>query len=370
MRRLVLLIALAAGGAAAWWWWTAPPAESEQALTSFPGVVPSDVDGALLLADPARAARWTAGHQQALVLLSLAAPAARHTTPESRQLLTALARNAGTEIVAWWRGRDLAVAALVDAETAATLERAAALTGASSRLIPRGKGGVVLELATSPALLQPRERLSWPSPVPGRRFALCFAGGRWWRVDAERNRVELWCDAAPVLPSRTGPSIVSTASVATLAEALGAGEVFPQGAARVVVDGREWAVALSKIDFAPEVKRLLALGGDAPAESPSGIRHWRGVLGDLWALPGPGLAVASSPAILAVLGADQPDGELGSLRGAEMAAACRRLADGIEALPLLSARAAGLRRGAPALAAVRVARWRIVPAGGRISLEW
>jgi hypothetical protein len=370
MRHLVLLIALAAGGAAAWFWWTAPPAESEQALTSFPGVVPADVDGALLVADPARAARWAAGHPQALALFALAAPAVSHAAPEPRRILAELAGSAGDEIVAWWRGRDLAVSARIDAGTAASLERAAALTATPCRLIPQEKGEVVIELATSSALLHPSNPLPWPSPAPGRRSALCFTGGRWWRVDAGRSRLDLWRDAAPDLPPKTGPSIVSTASLATLGEALGAGEALPHGAARVVVGGADWAFALRETDFPPELRRLLTFGGNAPAESASGIRHWRGVLGDLWALPGPGVAVASSPATLAVLRADQPDGELGSLRGAEMARACLRLADVLEPLPLLGARAANLRRGVPMLAAVRNARWRILPAGGRISLEW
>ena len=337
---------------------------------SFPAIAPSDADGALLIAQPGRAARWAAGHPQALALLAFAAPAVRHAAPGSRQLLTTLVWDAGDELVAWWRGRDLAAAAVVDADTASSLERAAALTGASCRVIPLQTGKVVLELATSASLLQPGERLSWPSPEAGRRAALCFTGGRWWRVDAGRNRVDLRCAAAPVLPSPSGPSIVSTASLANLGEAIGAGDGLPRGAARVVIDGRDWALALDEVDLGRELRRLLQLGSDTPAGSRSGILRWRGVLGDLWASPGPGLAVASSPGALAALTADRPDGELGSLRGPELAAACLRLADRLEGLPLLGARTDALRSAAPALAAVREVRWRIVPAGGRISLEW
>ena len=371
MRRLALLVLLAAGGAAAWWWWwTAPPTAGEQVLTSFPTVVPSDAEGALLVAQPARAARWVAGHPQTLALLAFAAPAVRHAVPGSRQLLTTLAWDSGDEMVAWWRGRDLAVAAVVDPDTAASLERAAALTGAPCRVIPLQTGKVVLELATSASLLQPAERLSWPSPEAGRRTALCFTGGRWWRVDAGRNRVDVWCAAAPVLPPPAGPSIVSTASLAKLGEAVGAGEGLPRSAARVVIDGRDWAFALDEVDLGRELRRLLQLGSDIPAGARSGILRWRGVFGDLWALPGPGLAVASSPVALAALAAGRTDRELGSLRGPEIAAACLRLADRLEGVPLLGARTDALRRAAPALAAVREARWRIVPAGGRISIEW
>ena len=370
MRRVLLFLVVAAGGAAAWWWWTAPPARSERALISSPGAVPSDADGVLLVADPARTARWAAGHPQALALLPLAAPAARNAGAELRNLLTALIRKAPDVLVAWWRGHEIAVSGLLDAEAAASLERAAALTGTPCRILPQGHGSAVAEFASSPALLEVRRPFAWPAPMPGERSALCYTAGRWWRVETHRNRLELRSGAPPELPPRVGPSVVATADLASLGDLLGAGRGLPHAPARLAFDAAGWAVALGDSEAAPELQRLLTLGGDAPADAPAGARHWRGVLGDLWVLPGPPLAVASNRDILLAVAGGPPSGELGSVRGQDSAAALLRLAAGIEAVPLLATRADTLRRGAAALAKLRLARWRLVPAGGCIVLEW
>ncbi len=58
------------------------------------------------------------------------------------------------------------------------------------------------------------------------------------------------------------------------------------------------------------------------------------------------------------------------MRGADLAATCVRVADALEGIPWLGARVAALRRAAPLAASLRLARWRITPAGGRILLEW
>jgi len=106
------------------------------------------------------------------------------------------------------------------------------------------------------------------------------------------------------------------------------------------------------------------------AASPAGVRRWRGVLGELWVRPGMELAIASSAPMLAALPTPPYAGESGMVRGDELSAACLRAADALEAFVVLGSRAAALRRAAPAVAAVRLARWRILPTGGAIRLEW
>ncbi|HVN76576.1 MAG TPA: hypothetical protein VMT19_09680 [Thermoanaerobaculaceae bacterium] len=374
MRRALPVIVLAVAVTSAvlgWWrWWTAPPSGTELALASLAALVPSDADGVLFLADPARAARWAAGREQVLALVTLAAPAARTAPPELRNLLAAVVRTSPPALAAWWRGPEIAAAAPLGSRDASALGRAAALTGTLSRVLTGAQPTPVFEVATSPALFAAGRTFPAPPAGPGRASALCFTAGRWWRVEAARSRLEISSGAGAEPPPIGSASIVTTQDLGALGRLLGAPDWLPRAPARLAFGPAGWAVALDGDAVGAEARRLLALGGDVPAEHPPGARHWRGVLGDVWVVPGRPLEIASSPSMLETAGGEPPRANAGALRGADLAAALTRLAHALETLPMLGSSASDLRAVAASAARLRLVRWRVAPQGGRVVLEW
>jgi hypothetical protein len=138
----------------------------------------------------------------------------------------------------------------------------------------------------------------------------------------------------------------------------------------ILFDGAGWGVTLPATTLSRDLRRVLTLGGDTAVEPPAGARHWRGLLGDLWALPGPGVAVASRLDLLGKLSREGIVGETGVVHGADLARLLTRVADAADGFPASASYAAAMRRGAPLLESLRLARWRLLPLGGRILLEW
>ncbi len=373
MRRILRLVVVAAScavaGGIAWRWWTAPPLADAGALADAATVAPADADGVLVIAEPARAARWLARRPQALALVLLAAPGADDGMARLRGALAALAREAGGPLTVWWRGRDVAVGGRVSAGAAKDLARLAALTGLPARATPAGSGEVVVAIATAPAILE-GARGPRPSLAAGRFAAAARRAGRWWLASAGRDRLEVTSGAAPELPAADDGAEVVTADVAALVGPAASAFAGAHVPARLLLDRGAWALELPGTPASETLARLLSVGGDDPAPAPAGARRWRGVLGEVWARTGGGLALASTPDMLARLSAPPPPGELGRLRGPEVAALCVRAAGALGPLPWMAERAAALRRAAPLVAPLRLARWRLVPDGGRIVLEW
>ena len=268
----------------------------------------------------------------------------------------------------WWKGPDVAAAAAVGAAASRALADLAAIEGIPLRAAPAGAGELTVAAASAAALLD------GGGGTPPERAALselaAFArhGARWWQVEAGRDRLELVSGIPPELPSAAGPSVVTTADLAALAALVGSAADLPHAAARLAFSGSDWALALPATPPSAQLQKILSLAGDTPGDA--GTRHWRGVLGELWVAPAPGFAVASRPEMLAAVAGAAPAGEAGAVRGADLAAACARAADALERVPWLVSRADALRRAAPLAKAVRLARWRVTPAGGRIVLEW
>ncbi|TAM47238.1 MAG: hypothetical protein EPN53_12110 [Acidobacteria bacterium] len=371
MRRIAVLLALAALGGVvaslAWRWWTAPPRARAATLAAAAAAVPAQADGLVAIAEPDRALRWLVRRPQALGLLALAAPDAHAALPRMRAILAALARDARGPLTLWWRGPDVAVAASVDPAAGRSLAELAAIEGVPLRSTPDG-GGVTIAAASAAALLDGGPGTG-PEDGPRRELAaLARHGTRWWQLEAGRDRLELVSGVPPELPRATGPSVLTTSDLAALAAMAGSGAGLPHAAARLAVAGHDWALGLPATVPSAQLQRILSLGGDTAADA--GAHHWRGLLGDLWSAPPPGFAVASSPEMLAAVAGAPPAGEAGAVRGADLAAACERAADALERVPWLASRAAALRRAAPLAAGVRLARWRVTPAGGRIVLEW
>jgi hypothetical protein len=363
---LALLGALAVAAVLGWLRWTTPPAEEAGRLAAVAAAVPADADGLLVLAQPVRAARWLGTHPQALALLTVAAPHAGSALPRMRGWIAALAGQAAGPLVIWWRGREMGAAGEVGAVSTRALGRLAAMEG----LPLRTRDGGTVAAASDPSLLDQASTTRVPRLASGELSALARSGGRWWLLRAGRSRLDLLSGTPPELPGSADPGTVSTSDLAALAAAANPPGWLPHAPAVVVAEASGWALALPDTTLPREVQRLLHLGGDAPAPVPEGARHWRGPLGDLWVLPGPGVAIASRPELLPRLRRNGLTGESGLVRGPDLARFCARLAEAADGVPGGAALAQALSRAAPVLAAVRMARWSLRPEGGRILLEW
>jgi hypothetical protein len=374
MRRLTLLLAtvavLAASAVLGWWWWTAPPREDADALAAELASTPAGADGALTLAQPERAARWLATHPQGAVLLKLAAPAADRSLPRLRRFLLALASEARGPLSLWWRGAELAAGAQAEPRAASALQRLAALEGLPFNVYPAAGGAVTVRAGSAIELLGRGEEGPTPTIERGTLAALARCGERWWRIRAARSTLELVAGDPPKAPEPTSVGLVTTSDLAALVAAVEPVTWVPSAPACLVVDRDGWGVALPTTVLPREVRRLLTLGGDVAAETPTGARHWRGLLGDLWARPEPALAVATRPDLLDRLPREAISGESGMVRGSDLARLLRRVADAADGVPGSARYCAGLRRAAPVLEALRLVRWRLLPQGGRIELEW
>jgi hypothetical protein len=372
MRRIAVLIALAALGgvvaALAWRWWTAPPCAPAETLAVAATVVPLQADGLVVIAEPHRALRWLLRRPQSLALLALAAPKADAALPRMRSLIAALARGARGPLTVWWRGRDVAAGATVGTDDARALGDLAAIEGVPLRTTPGGADDVTIATASAVTVLDGGggsgpQRGAFPDLA-----AIARCGVRWWQAKAGRNRLDLVSGVPPELLPANEASVVTTGDLAVLVALLGSGNGLPHVPARLAVAGDDWALALPATMPSAQLQRLLNLGGDTAAAD--GTRHWRGVLGDLWVALPPGFAVASRPELLTAVAGGSPVGETGTVRGSDLAAVCVRVGNAIEGIPGLGQRAVALRRAAPLIASLRLARWRITPAGGRILLEW
>lgn len=364
---LALFAAVAATVVVARLWWTAPPSDEAERLAAVSAVVPADADGVLVIAQPARAARWLGSHPQALALLKVVAPHVDRRLPKMRAFLAALAGQAAGPLAIWWRGPELGAAGRVGAASTRALERLAALEGLALRT--RNNGSLVA-VASDPSLLDEAAGVPLPRLEPGKLSALARVGPRWWLVRAGRSRLELLSGRPPALPDPTGPATISTPDLAALAAAADPPEWLPHAPAVVVAEAGGWALALPDTTLAREVQRVLRMGGDVPAEAPEGARHWRGFLGDLWVLPGAGVAIASRPELLARLPTGGITEYSGLVRGPDLARVCSRFAEAADGVPGGATLARALSRAAPVLAAVRTARWHLTPEGGSILLEW
>ena len=184
---------------------------------------------------------------------------------------------------------------------AQALQRLAALEGLPFHAYPAAGGSVAVEAASATALLGQGENRPSPGVEPGTLTALARCGGRYWRIRAGRSTLELVAGDPPKTPEPASGGMVITSDLAALVAAVEPVAWVPSAPACLLFDAGGWGVALPATAVSRDARRLLTLGGDAAAETPPGARHWRGLLGDLWVLPGAGLAVASRPDLLGKL---------------------------------------------------------------------
>jgi hypothetical protein len=230
----------------------------------------------------------------------------------------------------------------------------------------------VLTVAASSnsALLEQGETGPQPRLGPGTLTALARCRGLWWRIRAGRSALELAAGDPPDLPGPTAVDLIATSNLADFVAAVAPLDWLPSAPALILFDSAGWGVALPATALSGDLRRLLTLGGDTAVERPPSARHWRGLLGDLWAWPGPGVAVASRLDLLGKLPRESIVGETGAVHGADLARLLRRVADAADGFPGSASYVAAVRRGAPLLESLRLARWRLLPLGGRILFEW
>ena len=374
MRRTALILVGAITGAVvlgvAWWWWTAPPRADVSVLAEAAAAIPAGADGLLVVAQPNGAVHWLLRRPQAVALLELSAPRTDEALTRLRRSLETLAREAHGPLAVWWRGTEMAASARVAGGAARALRTLAALEAVPARSAPSVADATVVSIASNSALLEGPSGTGPRFGGPERLSGIARLGARWWRIRATRDRLDLVAGTPPELPAREGPSTIITGDIGRLIGPALSSNALSQASAGLAFDADGWALALPGTPLGPEVMRMLTLGGDTPASPPPGARAWRGVLGEVWALPGPGLTIGSRATMLASLPSPPYAGESGMLRGPELSAVCLRTADALERLWVFESRATALRRAAPLVAQVRLARWRILPEGGRIRLEW
>ena len=374
MRRLFLAAALVAAVAAAvgltWRWWTAPPSASRAALVAALAAAPAEAEGSLALAQPDRAARWLASHPQALALVELAAPSISHSLPRLRRLLAALAREARGPLTVWWRGDEAGAGATVQRGAAQALQQLAALEGFALHVDPEDRGAVAVRVATAPALLAPPGGAPSVTGGPASASAVALLGRRLWWVAGGRSSLQATWGAPPTLAEANGGDTVATADLARLLAPVSTASWIPHSAAWASVDPGGWAVALPETSLPRGILQLLSGPADLRGGSPDAPYHCRGPLGEFWVRDGHGLVIASREELLA----DAPEGgiagEDGTVHGARAARLFQGLAAKVADLPGEAGLAASLRRTVPLLEGVKLARWRVLPEGGRIRLEW
>jgi hypothetical protein len=305
-----------------------------------------------------------------MVLLKLAAPTADRTLPRIRGFLVALASEARGPFCVWWRGAELAVGAEVGPDPAKALQQLAALEGLAFRARPAAGGALTVAASSTSALLEQGENGPHPRLGPGTLTALARCGGRWWRVRAGRSTLELAAGDPLELPPPTAVDLIATSDLAGLVAAVAPLDWLPSVPALILFDSTGWGVTLPATALSRDLRRLLTLGGDTAIERPPGARHWRGLLGDLWVLPGPGVAVASRLDLLGKLPREGIVGETGAVHGADLARLLMRVADAADGLPGSTSYVAAMRRGAPLIEELRIARWSVLPQGGRVELQW
>jgi hypothetical protein len=350
-------------GAGAYLWWTASPAADETSLAAALALAP-EADGRIALAQPRRAARWLLRHPQALGLLAVAAPEARASWPQLQPAVRPLLDGAQGPLVAWWKGRALAVATRLSPGAISALPLLATRQGLAYDV-----AGDVARVATDATLLGPREEAATTPAGSARLAALADTGGRRWRLTASRSRLDAVAGVDVGLPEGPGPSQAETLSASPLVGSLGVPVGTTPIAARAVFGAADgWAVTLTGVSLPRFVRD--AAGGPEQPTGEARARRWNGFLGEVWLRSaGDRLSIGTSEALLAQV-EPPPAGEQGRVNGRDVAWLASDLATALARLPLFDREARSLRALGAQAAGVELVRWRTTAAGARVELQW
>jgi len=371
MRRLalvlliVVVVVVAAWGT--WRWWTAPPSASTTSMVAAATLAPDNADGLLVIADPARTARWLVRHPQALGLLPVAAPAAYGTIASLQPVLRALTDAAQGPLVIWWKGHEVGFGEATDTRAATGLHRVAELRG-----LAFDAGDTTVRIATDATLLD-GGRCAAPTP-PGVSHLAALARVRsgWWEGEASGATLAFRHGTPPDPPAPAPASRLEAADASALGAALTLPvEPFHGPACLAFAAGRGWALALPTASWPAPLRA--ALGGRWPQPAPGavpGAERWSGLAGELFVLPRRGVIAASDAVMLAAVANCDGRRDEGSLAGADLAWAATSIASAGDRVAPLGPRLDRLRQAAPQLAKLAGVRWRLGADGGVVLLEW
>jgi hypothetical protein len=359
------MLAFVAVGGLLWWWWSAPPAWPADRLAIAAAVASADADGIVILAEPRRAARWLALHRSALLPLALVDPGAVDAIEKHRATLQAVLAAARGPVVLWWLAEHVAFATEVDDGARAALDQLAALQSLAS-----ARRGGAYALATSSDALGPPANAA-PIANHGSVSALACVRGRWWRVEARRDRLLAHSGVVPGLPERTGRSSIRTQDAGALLTPLDVSFLTARTPVCMLLGSAgAWGVRLPTSHLSADATGLLGLDRRQHPNGVSAPTRVTGVLGPLWLTEHPELAAASSRELLEAVLATACGDEAGILQSADVVS----FGDYLIGSPL--AKLAGRRvaqrwrASRPLLVELESVRWRLNADGGVLVVEW
>ena len=366
--RLLLLAACLMGlsAAAAWWLWTALPAAPAPVLAAELARIPGPVDGAVVAAQPRRAARWLVRRPQSLVPLVLARPPAEEARRRLEGVLRATAAAAEGPLTLWWRDGQAALMAELPPGARQAVAELAAFQG----LVLSEVDGRVL-VATNPGLLA-----GDPAPLPPSsidpRAALVMVGGRLWEISLTRSTLVAHQGAAAELPeTATPPSQAALGDLARWFYTLRAdrGSTAPL----CLLFGRDagWAATFPRAALGDTLGRLLG----APSRGAEGAggdpARWQGLLGTVWALQdGDMLSLMSRRELAGRAAAGPCAGDWGHVTGDDLAYLVERT-EGLARIAGLGSRELRtLAHLGESSGRLRSIAWRLDDDGGVLSMKW
>lgn len=366
--RLLLLAACLTGltAAAAWWVWTALPTAPAPLLAAELARIPGPVDGAVVVAQPRRTARWLARRPESLLPFLLARPPADEARRRLEGVLRAAATTARGPLTLWWRDDHGAVMADLPPGARQAVAELAAFQG----LVLTEAGGRVV-VATSPALLA-----HGPVPLPAvsthSRAALVLIGRRLWEISLSRSALLAHQGHAPDPPDIATPP--SQAALGDLARWFGALRAERDSATPLCLAfGRDagWAATFPRAALGDTLGRLLGAPSRGADDIGGDPVRWQGLLGTLWAVAdGDMMSLMSRRELAGRPAAGACAGDWGQVTGADLAYLVERT-EGLARIAGLGSRELrtlahlGDRSGR-----LRHIAWRLEANGGVIAMQW
>lgn len=368
MARRPLLAAaaiIALGGAGLWGWWTALPRASSAELAATAAHAPADAAGVVVIAQPARFARWLARHRASLWLALLLPPGAHPAAEALRPLAASLLRAAQSPLLAWWGQNTAGLSVEVKPGEVAPLRHVAALTGVGWRAQPLASGRVRVWVSFPAAVVIPA--LPPPTFPTGSSAALAYLDGHWWEVHLTRTGLTVRTGTPPELPHCDQDTVIVTPDLSTL---LPAASLPALPVAALISPAGEWGLRVGRDGMAEQLARWLRrLGGRPHAGGENAAVLWSTPLGRFYAAPGEPASLASCPELVAGLPDPKGGESWGCIHGSVLAHALSRAVPFLARLPGV-AREDQLQSLAQALGEVRHCSWRYGPAGGHLAVKW
>lgn len=370
MRTCLTALAIGSGllilGLAGWWWWTVPPSATTAQLMHTLDHVPSGVEGAMVLAQPTRAARWIFRRPQSLAPLLVASPPLDAARTRMAGILRAAGRSSHAPVAVWWRAGEMAMSAELEPGARRALADLADMQG-----LPWHGHGDRITVATETGLL-----LGSPAVVPAvespRSSALVWSRDRLWSVTLRRSSLVAVTGAgARMVPASPSVSRLATRDAAVLLGA--AADRSDLSLPLCLAFGRQagWGVTIPDAALRSRLARALGSPGGG-RDRPEGLTvRWTGVLGRVWMRrEGDWVSLASHQILLPEAGHPPCQGEWGSVLGDDLgflAERIRTVAGIVGANPSTLRTLDDIASGSRGLGRIS---WRLEPGGSVLTMEW